>query len=138
MLAHKYKRPTSGVGHAVEFGDADIVEVTDGVCDERTFADYGYGYRLRACKLPQFFEGKFTQLSFKLYPLNVKGCVKRLIQGCENFLPSVAWAVLRKTVRTPWKSNDYSSAIIFTAMLPVPRGSRCRRSWSARACRSLT
>ena len=47
MLAHKYKRPTSGVGHAVEFGDADIVEVTDGVCDERTFADYGYGYRLR-------------------------------------------------------------------------------------------
>ena len=46
MLAHKYKRPTSGVGHAVEFGDADIVEVTDGVCDERTFADYGYGYRL--------------------------------------------------------------------------------------------
>ena len=74
MLAHKYKRPTSGIGHAMEFGDADIIEVTDGVCDERTFADYGYGYRLRVfspklrarklrVKLPQFFSyGKFTQL----------------------------------------------------------------------------
>ena len=29
----------------MEFGDADILDVTDGVCDERTFADYGYGYR---------------------------------------------------------------------------------------------
>ena len=45
MLAHKYRRPTAAGGWAVEFGDADIVDVTDGVCDERTFADYGYGYR---------------------------------------------------------------------------------------------
>ena len=46
-MAHKYKKPKAG-GTAVEFGDADIVDFTEGVCDERTFADYGYGYRLSA------------------------------------------------------------------------------------------
>ena len=45
VMAHKYKKPKAG-GTAVEFGDADIVDFTEGVCDERTFADYGYGYRL--------------------------------------------------------------------------------------------
>ena len=44
-MAHKYKKPTAKEGWAVEFGDADIIDVTDGVCNERTFADYGYAYR---------------------------------------------------------------------------------------------
>ena len=45
VMAHKYKKPTAKEGWAVEFGDADIIDVTDGVCNERTFADYGYAYR---------------------------------------------------------------------------------------------
>ena len=72
-MAHKYKKPSDEGGWAVEFGDADIVDVTDGVCDERTFADYGYGYRFSRvytdinvkARLREYhiltFSGKFTQ-----------------------------------------------------------------------------
>ena len=107
MLAHKYRRPTAEGGWAVEFGDADIVDVTDGVCDERTFADYGYGYR--------FF--RVLRASLKLAFPEVAGTRPSLAAGSRNLDFMLPFSTV-------------------TRKMSNPRGSRCLRSWSARVCRS--